>query len=188
MRSSIERQNPNIPNGIYKFHHFPNSKYGESTNYNQINVNLTYTMLIRQNVFEFNTKSSHYLLDHMLCNNLDIVTAWHGINVGFSDHSLSHVSLKIGHHSNTTNTCNLITYRKIKGLDVEAFGEGMRLQSWSELDKCNDFDEAVGKFEKFVMPQRTRKVSKSALHGSLNRFFGLMKYRDKMKNTSKLSN
>ena len=89
----------------------------------------------------------------------------------------------------------MISFRKSKGVDNDAFKAEIRVQDWSKVETCENVDEAVTQWETLVldivdkhMPIRTKRVKKKQSPW-LNEFlFDLMKKRDKIKKRAKLYN
>ena len=140
------------------------------------------------------SSESRSLIDHMLCSHPDKVVSWGVHDVGFSDHSLSFLSWKVK-HLNDANTCaKFISFRKSRGVDIDAFKTDMRSKNWSRVETSSSLDEAVFQWEELVMnvvdkhmPIRTKKVKKKHSPWLNESIFDMMKKRDKMKKKAKVS-
>ena len=77
---------------------------------------------------------SRSLIDHMLCNRPDNVIFWGEHDVGFSDHALSYLSWKVQRINNTNNHAKVISFRKSKGVDNDAY----KVQDWSKVETCEN--------------------------------------------------
>ena len=83
----------------------------------------------------------------MLCSHPDKVVSWGVHDVGFSDHSLWKVK-----YLNDANTCaNFVSFRKSRGVDIDAFKADMRSKNWSRVETSSSLDEAVFQWEELVM-------------------------------------
>ena len=139
------------------------------------------------------SQESRSLIDHIVCSHPDNVNSWGVHDVGFSDHSLSYISWKTN-NINDTNNVKFITFRKSKGVDIEAFKMDMGSQNWSSIESLSSIDEAVCKWEEILtsvvdkhMPIRTKRVKKKQSPWLNETIFNLMKKRDKIKKKAKVS-
>ena len=141
------------------------------------------------------TPETRTLIDHMLCNRLENVNSWGIHEVGFSDHSLSCLSLKVHQVNDTNNYAKVISFRKSKGVDIGAFKDEMRSQDWSTVENSCTLDEAVATWENIVMkvvdkymPIKMKKVRKKDSPWINQSIFDLMKKRDKIKKRAVIHN
>ena len=131
------------------------------------------------------------LVDHMVTNCINKVKSFGVIHNGLSDHSMSYLIWKT-HHS--LSKSHYITFRKSKGLDIEAFVTDLKAQNWSEVQNCDTINESLAKWEELLleivnhhMPMKTKRVRKQHSPWLTEHVFKLIKERDKVKAKARLN-
>ena len=166
---------------------------GSTKTYNQIN-NIYCLKHVNDSLHTRVTNRSRTLVDHMLTNYQDKVKS-HGIILnGMSDHYISYlVWVSKQPCANTSET--YVTYRKSKNVDMEAVRSDLHNQSWKEIEKYCNIDDAIEKWETMLlevvnrhMPLKTRRVRKTPSPWMNSNIIHLMKHRDKMKLKAKRKN
>ena len=156
----------------------------ETKKYNDIN-NIYCMNQINTHEYTRKTNNSSSLIDHMLTNNPEKVSSFGVLHNGLSDHSMSYLVWK---SCNVKSVVKYVTYRKTKGVDLDAFKHDLSQQNWKQIEECESLDEAVDMWEQMFlevmnkhMPFKTKRVRKKQSPWLNEYIFNLMKERDKMK-------
>ena len=132
------------------------------------------------------TSETATLIDHMLTNNPEKIKTSGVLEVCMGDHFLNFLVWKS--YRFVTHSHNDVTFRKSRGIDWEAFREDLRKENWSDIQKFDDIDDAVKKWEDMVtsvinkhMPLKTKRMRKKYSPWLNESIFELMKQRDNIK-------
>ena len=129
------------------------------------------------------------LIDHMLTNSCDMVKSHGVIHSGISDHSICFLIWNY-------NVCNkapeIVSYRKMRNFDENAFLDQLRLQPWHKVHDKDNMEEAVKVWEELFMevinnhmPIRHKRVKNRSCPWMCPEIIELIKDRDKQKNKAR---
>ena len=132
------------------------------------------------------TSETATLIDHMLTNNPEKIKTSGVLEVCMGDHFLNFLVWKS--YRFVTHSHNDVTFRKSRGIDWEAFREDLRKENWIDIQKFDDIDDAVKKWEDMVtsvinkhMPLKTKRMRKKYSPWLNESIYELMKQRDNIK-------
>ena len=137
------------------------------------------------------TNDTATLVDHMVTNCPDKISASGVIHNGLSDHSMSYLIYKSSQHI-LNSSPRYVTFRKSHGINLQSFLDDLKVQNWSDIESIENIDVAVGKWEELLlevvnkhMPLKTKRVRKKNSPWLNDTIFDLIKQRDKMKRKAK---
>ena len=132
------------------------------------------------------TSDTATLIDHMLTNDQNKIKASGVIDVCMGDHYMNYLIWKSPNL--LTHAHNLVTFRKSKGVDLDAFRNDLKNINWSDVENVVDIDDSAKNWEAMIlsvinnhMPLRTKRMRKQCSPWLNESIFNLMKERDKVK-------
>ena len=140
------------------------------------------------------TKETSTLVDHIITNCTENVNSFGVIHNGLSDHSMTFLIWNTRQYDKCSDP-NFVTFRKSKGVDLNAFKREINELEWSDVKEMKSIDDAVDGWQELLlgvvnryMPLKTKRLRKKHLPWLNEWIFELMKKRDKMKEKAKIDN